>query len=185
MLKKIVSIKNVGKFRNSAAISNPELARHSFILGANGFGKTTICAILRSLRSGDADYIMCRRTLGVEDTPTVDLLFPSGLSHFDGAVWSATHTDLAIFDGVFVAENVHSGEVVNLDNKRNLYRVIIGEEGVRLAEEDTNLAAKSREKTGQISAVAGAIQPLIPAGMNLNQFIALAADSDIDGRITD
>ena len=70
MLKKIVSIKNVGKFRNSAAKGNPELARNSFILGANGFGKTTICAVLRSLQSGDADHIMCRRTLGVEDTPS-------------------------------------------------------------------------------------------------------------------
>lgn len=146
MLRKIISIKNVGKFRNSAAPGNPELALHTLILGANGFGKTTICAVLRSLKSGEPAHITCRRTLGVEETPTVELLLPGGLSSFDGSVWSAPYSSIAIFDGVFVAENVHSGEVVDLDHKRNLYLVIIGEEGVRLAEEDTRLAVQSREK---------------------------------------
>ena len=185
MLKKIISIKNVGRFRNSAASGNPELARYTLIVGANGFGKTTLCAVLRSLKSGDPAYITGRRTLGIEDTPTVELLLPAGPSRFDGAAWSAPYPALAIFDGVFVAENVHSGEVVEIDHKRNLYRVIIGEKGVRLAEKDTRLAAQSREKTGEISAAARAIQSHIPAGMNLNQFIALAADLDIDARIAE
>ena len=79
MLRKIISIKNVGKFRNSAALGNPELARHTLILGANGSGKTTICAVLRSLKSGDPAHIVGRRTLGVEVAPTVELLLPGGL----------------------------------------------------------------------------------------------------------
>lgn len=185
MLRKIISIQNVGKFRNSAAIGNPELERHTLILGANGFGKTTICAVLRSLQSGDPDHIMCRKTLGVDDTPIVELLLPDGMSRFDGAAWSAPYSALAIFDGVFVSENVHSGEVVNLDHKRNLYRVIIGAEGVRLAQEDTRLAMESREKTGQITTAAAGIQPHVPAGMTLAQFIAVAADPEIDAKIAE
>jgi hypothetical protein len=47
MLKKIISIKNVGQFHNSAAPGNPQLAKYTFIAGANGYGKTTICAVLR------------------------------------------------------------------------------------------------------------------------------------------
>ena len=185
MLRKFVSIKNVGRFRNSAATGNPELARYTLIVGANGSGKTTLCAVLRSLQSGDPAHIVGRTTLGIESTPTVELLLPAGLARFDGAAWSALYPALAIFDGVFVAENVHSGEVVEIDHRRNLYRVIIGEEGVRLAEEDTRLATQSREKTGEIKAVARAIQPNIRAGMNLNQFIALAADPEIDARIAE
>ena len=185
MLRKFVSIKNVGRFRNSAATGNPELARYTLIVGANGFGKTTLCAVLRSLQSGDPAHIVGRTTLGIESTPTVELLLPAGLARFDGAAWSALYPALAIFDGVFVTENVHSGEVVEIDHRRNLYRVIIGEEGVRLAEEDTRLATQSRDKTGEIKAVARAIQPHIEAGMTLNQFIALAADPDIDARIVE
>ena len=183
VLKKIISIENVGRFKNSAGPGNPQLARHTVIHGANGFGKTTLCAVLRSLKSGDPAHIAGRRTLGVAGQPSVKLLLPSGPVRFDGAAWSAPYPGLAIFDGVFVAENVHSGEVVEIGHRRNLYRVIIGEKGVRLAEEDTRLAAESREKTGQISAAEKPIQPYIPAGMNLAQFIALPADPEIDTRI--
>ena len=183
MLKKIISIRNIGRFRNSAAPGNPELSRYTLIVGANGFGKTTLCSVLRSLKTGDPTHITGRRTLGVEELPTVELLFPGGQNRFDGAAWSAPYPSLAIFDGTFVAENVHSGEVVEIDHRRNLYRIIIGEEGVRLAEEDARLARQSREKTREITAAARAIQPHIPAGMGLNAFHALPVDREIDARI--
>jgi wobble nucleotide-excising tRNase len=185
MLKKIVAIKNVGRFRNSAAPGNPQLSKHTLILGANGYGKTTFCAVLRSLRTGDASYVLGRKTLGTDEAPTVELLLDAAPSRFDGAAWSAVHPAIAIFDDVFVAENVHSGEVVEIDHKRNLYRVIIGEDGVRLAEQDAKLAADSRTKTGEITAAARAIQPHVPAGMKLEAFVALPAMADIDAQIAE
>jgi hypothetical protein len=100
MLRKIIAVKN------------------TFIVGANGFGKTTLCAVLRSLKTGDAAHVIGRKTLGVGNPINIDLLLAAGNVRFDGAVWSATHPALAIFDGVFVADNVHSGEVVELDHKR-------------------------------------------------------------------
>lgn len=45
MLKKFISIKNVGRFFSSGAPGNPELAKHVTVLGANGYGKTTLCAV--------------------------------------------------------------------------------------------------------------------------------------------
>lgn len=185
MLKKIVAIKNVGRFRNSAAPGNPQLSKHTFIIGANGYGKTTLCAVLRSLQTGDASHVVGRRTLGTTEAPTIELLLDSLSSRFDGAAWSATHPAIAIFDGVFVADNVHSGEVVEIDHKRNLYRVIIGDDGVSLAEEDARLAADSRAKTGEISTAAKAIQSHIPMGMKLETFVALPATADIDAQIAE
>ena len=185
MLEKFVSIKNVGRFRNSATAGNPELSRYTLIVGANGFGKSTLCAVLRSLKSGDPSHITGRRTLGVEESPSVELLLSGKLVRFDGAVWSAIHPAIAIFDGVFVTENVHSGEVVEIDHRRNLYRVIIGEEGVLLAEEDTRLAAQSRAKTAEISAAEKAIAPHVSADLNLTQFIDLPLDPDVDDLITE
>jgi translation initiation factor RLI1 len=71
MLRKIVSIKNVGRFRNSAASGNLQLAKHVFIAGANGFGKTTICAVLRSLHTGDPSQGRdAQRGVMVEATPS-------------------------------------------------------------------------------------------------------------------
>lgn len=184
MLKKIIGIKNVGRFKNSAGTPNPQLAKHTFIVGANGFGKTTLCAVLRSLRTGDPSHIIGRKTLGTTDPVIVELLMTSGATRFDGTTWSVTHPDIAIFDGVFVAENVHAGEVVDIDQKRNLYRIIIGDDGVRLAESDAQLAANSRAKTGEITAAAKAVQAHHP-GMSIEAFLKLPVDPDIDEHIVE
>jgi hypothetical protein len=96
----------------------------------------------------------------VSDQIAVELLLDGGATRFDGSAWSTTYPALAIFDGVFVAENVHSGEVVDIDHKRNLYRVIIGDDGVRLAEEEAGFAAASRAKTSDITAAAKTIQTM-------------------------
>ena len=185
MLRKLISVRNVGRFRNSAAIGNPDLCRYTLILGANGFGKTTLCAVLRSLKTGDPALITGRRTLGVEESPTIELLFAEGRTRFDGTTWTATYPSLAIFDEVFVAENVHSGEVVEIDHRRNLYRIIIGEQGVRLTEKDVSLAGQSRQKTGQISDATRGIRPHLPVGLSLDAFLALPADGEIDARIAE
>jgi wobble nucleotide-excising tRNase len=183
MLKKIISIKNVGRFRNSAASGNPQLAKHTFIAGANGYGKTTFCAVLRSLQTGDSAHVLGRKTLGTADVPVIELLLEGGQTRFDGTAWSVTKPEIAIFDGVFVAENVHSGEVVDIEHKRNLYRVIVGDAGVKLAAQDVDLATESRAKTGEISNAGKAIQPHVPAGMKLDAFIALPETPDIATQI--
>jgi hypothetical protein len=86
------------------------------------------------------------------------LLLDTCLARFDGAAWTTTHP-VAVFDSVFVAENVHSGDAVEIDHKRNLYRVIIGDDGVQLAEEDARLAGESRAKTSEMSAAANHTAP--------------------------
>lgn len=183
MLKKIIGIKNVGRFRNSAAPGNPQLAKHTFIAGANGYGKTTLCAVLRSLQTGEPSHILGRKTLGATDAPAIELLLEGAQARFDGTAWNATKPEIAIFDGVFVAENVHSGEVVDIEHKRNLYRVIVGDAGVKLAAQDADLAAESRAKTGEISTAGKAVQPHVPAGMKLDAFIALPETADIAAQI--
>lgn len=184
MLRKIIAVRNVGRFRNSASAGNPQLARHTLISGANGFGKTTLCAILRSLQSGDPAHVLGRATLGAGEAPSIELLFPTGAIRFDNGAWTSPVPDLAIFDGVFVAENVHAGEIVEIDQRRNLYRVIIGEEGVRLAEQDTALAATSREMTGAVTAARSALSPHMPQGMRVEAFIALEDDPEIEAKIS-
>lgn len=183
MLKKIIAIKNVGRFRNSAASGNPQLAKYTFVAGANGYGKTTLCAVLRSLQTGDSAHVLGRRTLGVTDPPFIELLLDGGQARFDGVAWSATMPDIAIFDGVFVAENVHSGDVVDIGHKRNLYRIIVGDAGVKLATDEAELAAASRAKTSDLGALGKAIQPFVPGEMTLDSFMVLPEMIDIPERI--
>ncbi|KAF0097109.1 MAG: hypothetical protein FD144_5376, partial [Rhodospirillaceae bacterium] len=66
---------------------------------------------------------------------------------------------------------------------RNLYRVIIGEDGVTLAETDAALAAASRALTSDITASGRALLTHVSGGMQLDTFIALPIAPDIDVQI--
>ena len=63
--------------------------------------------------------------------------------------------------------------------------VIIGEEGVRLGKENANLAKKSRQKTGKITAIGETIKAHIPEGTTLDDFLALPDDPQIDNLIAE
>lgn len=76
VLKEFVAIKNVGRFGNSACTPNPQLKRQTFVAGANGFGRTTICAILR-----------------LTGEPSVELLLDSGWAMVRDATKGRTATD--------------------------------------------------------------------------------------------
>ena len=41
MLKKIVTIKNVGRFKNYGAVADVELKKYNLVFAENGRGKTT------------------------------------------------------------------------------------------------------------------------------------------------
>ncbi|HYA44213.1 MAG TPA: hypothetical protein VED59_01295, partial [Acidimicrobiales bacterium] len=109
------------------------LKHYNLIFAENGRGKTTLCAVLRSLQSGDPAHVFGRTTLGARGAPEIRVLLDCGTATFSTGAWSATVPDLAIFDSTFVSENVYSGDTVDLDHKRNLYRVIVGKQGVDLA----------------------------------------------------
>lgn len=153
------------------------------IFGGNGYGKTTVCAILRSAQGGESGHVVGRKTIGASAAPEVELLFTFGTRRFVDGAWSASTPQLSIFDGVFVAENVHSGDVVDVSHRRNLYHVIIGQTGVTLAVEEQRLAELGRAKQGELTAAERALQAITPQGLTLTNFIALAPDVDVDKRI--
>lgn len=183
MLRRVIAIKNVGRFRNSAATPNPGFAKHTFIFGGNGFGKTTFSVVMRSAQSGDAAPVLGRQTLGSSDAPEIDLLFADGNRRLQNGTWSATAPKISIFDGIFVAANVHSGDVVDVAHRRNLYRVIVGAEGVGLAEQEQALAEEARAKQSDLTTAERAVQLLVPRGTALRDFLDLPADPEIDAKI--
>ena len=76
----------------------------------------------------------------------------AGNVRFGAAGWSAVMPQILIFDSTFVAENVHAGDVVELEQKRNLYSVIIGQDGIGLAAEDRAWPPKAGRKATAITA---------------------------------
>jgi wobble nucleotide-excising tRNase len=183
MLRRVITIRNVGRFLNSTASPNPGFAKHTFVFGANGFGKTTLCTLLRSVQCGDTAPVRGRATLGTAGAPEADLLFADGNHRLRDGTWSATKPQISIFDGVFVASNVHSGDIVDVAHRRNLYRIIVGSEGVGFAEQEQALAEDARAKQTELSAAERIVQGHAPSGIERRAFLDLARDADIDAKI--
>ena len=83
-LKKITALKNVGRFK-AARIGGGEYGRFTLIYGGNGRGKTTLCAVLRSLQRNDPKLIQRRKTFKATSEPEVSLLLDGGQSLDDCA----------------------------------------------------------------------------------------------------
>ncbi len=183
-IKKITKIQNIGKF-HKGGVSGGEYGEFTLFYAGNGRGKTTLCAVLRSMKTGTATIIEDRRTLGETATPEVHFLLDTGVATFSSGKWKNSGTALHIFDGTFVTENVHAGEEVGTDHRRSIYRVIIGSKGVQLAEEVDGLDIKITEVTSKIGTEKKALQQHIAAGITFEKFLGLADDPAIDNKIAD
>ncbi len=184
-LSKFVVIKSIGRFQNYNATGDVTLKRFNLIFAENGRGKSTLCAILRSAQCNDPSYVIGRQTLGSAEPPQIHLLTATGGVTFKTGTWSRSLPHLAIFDSTFVSENVFSGDVVALDHKRNLYRVIIGKAGVALAQKVNDLDALIRMATGTIRIKRATIDGRVPPGFGFDSFMDLSADLDIDTKIAE
>src|SRR6266404_3153260 len=106
MLQRVISIKNVGRFKSCAALGDVTFRRFTLIFAENGRGKTTLCAILRSLFTNTPALVIGRATLGSPDPPEIQLLTGAGNVGFRNGTWNAAYPDIAVFDGTYVSENV-------------------------------------------------------------------------------
>lgn len=114
MIKKIIKIKNVGKFESYSSSGDVDFRKMNIIYSENGQGKTTLSAILRSLRKGEDDLIMGRKRLGASADPEVQINFEgNGNISFNNKRWDKQYEHLEIFDSQFVSENICSGYYVD------------------------------------------------------------------------
>jgi wobble nucleotide-excising tRNase len=182
MLKKVISIENVGKFRACKARGDVEMRRLTLIYAENGRGKTTLCEVLRSLATGDASRLSGRTTLGGDVPPSVSIRTEAGNVEFRGGAWSRTCPDIEVFDGVFVHENVHAGEFVETEQRRGLYGVIIGAAGVALQRAVDALDGESREGAKRVRD-ARVFERHVPSGMNPDLFLSLEPVEGLEGKL--
>ena len=150
MIEKFISIKNVGKFADYSASGDTTLRKLTLIYGENGGGKTTLTNVLRCLQADDPTLLAQRKTLGGTGTLDATILISGSPSKFQTSGWTTKFPDLAIYDATFVAENVHSGEDVGHEHRKNLHRLAIGEAGVKLAAEIEAIDAESRKLSSEL-----------------------------------
>ena len=135
-------IQNIGRFESVRGNKDTAFQPLSLIYSQNGRGKTTLCAILRSLTTGDPAPILERRRLSATTEAKAVVSIGGSEVAFDGKGWSAPGPRIAIYDDHFVDANVHSGLSVDAGHRKGVHELVVGEQGVRLQRQIQDLNTK-------------------------------------------
>lgn len=145
MLLKFNHVEEIGRFA-SLKHKGEQFSRLTLVFARNGYGKSTICAILRSASEGAPNYIHARRRLDAKKETRVQSSWASGITvSFGGGKWNYCPGKVYVFDQEFVFQNLHVGDSVTRDNKRSLLPVVLGANGVQLSEKIIALDREQRE----------------------------------------
>lgn len=139
MIKKIVSMENIGCYSMSPVTTSPnwngEFKKSNIIYGENGVGKTTLSVLLRSLK-GDNSLLHEKLTIGATGNQKVKLLLSNGQQlKFSALAWSTFRPEIEIFDIHFVEDNVYIGSSLSNSTQSNLFEIVVGTEGLKLRED--------------------------------------------------
>jgi wobble nucleotide-excising tRNase len=133
MIKKIISISNMGNFVNYTVKSrncwDGCLTKINVIYAENGSGKTTLATILKSLSSNDSVLMDFKKTFSTSSSSIIKLLDQNNnIIEYNGQTWNSTMS-IEVFDTNYVEDYLFVGSVSKQQNKQNLYKLLLGEDG--------------------------------------------------------
>jgi wobble nucleotide-excising tRNase len=187
MVKKILTIKGIGKFSNytlsKTSSWNGELNQTTLIYGDNGIGKTTLGIVLRSLK-GEIDLIPRKKSFGFIEDQKAKILIDgeSGIYSYTNNTWNKSYQNFEIFDIHFINENIYTGLCIDNTHKKNLFEIILGQEGVRLKQEIHEAKSKSQETQQNIRRIELQINQLTSNKISPEEFLDLPQETEIEDR---
>ena len=135
MIKKILKIKNIGRYDIESSNDDLSFGRQTIIFGANKIGKTTLTSIFKSLKENNKNYIVSRKTFGSGsiDKQECEIIYNDGNKNIFDTNWN--NSDIEIFDNEFIQRNVFIGDKIEQNHKAELYRILIDEKNLKIQAE--------------------------------------------------
>lgn len=186
MLLKINSIDEVGRF-SALRHKGEQFSRLTLVFARNGYGKSTICSILRSASDNEPNFVLARRRLGATKETRIQTTWSNNLTvTFSNGRWNTTPSKVLIFDQEYIAQNIYIGEHVTQNNKRGLLPVILGEKGVSLAGHVLDLDREQRDLTAGLKRQAELVNARFQfiGQKDMLAFCEKIIPEDIDSRIS-
>ncbi len=180
MIEKVVEISNVGKLRQHAAVGDQTFKKLTIVYGDNAIGKTTLAAVLDSLREGTAGTILGRKTLGASGEPTVRILSSAGMHTFSHGEWDSTCPELEVFCSDFVSRVVYSGDHVSNDQQKGLCSLLIGRTAVAEGQRLEELRQELNDVNARLRDVEAGIRSHIRGTSSVGDFVGLQPLEDVD-----
>lgn len=184
MIRVCKDIQGVGRFVDYSS-DGQDFKRLTLVYGENGSGKTTMARLLRSAGSGDTDIMEALHTLDAEDPAYVKLATSDGDIELSEWAWADTLDDVAVYDSSFVHNNVFAGNTVEHRHKKNMYRLVVGEKGVNLTEQEEHLKQEAKDLRSDIKDIKTEITKLISSNMTASEFVDLdVSEEDIEEKLS-
>jgi wobble nucleotide-excising tRNase len=185
MLERFESVKKIGLFEDYTHSPDRDFGEVTLIYGENGVGKSTLAAILDSLRERNAGEIIRRRSLPGDVAPTAAVRMNGTVYTFDGSDWDnqLPYDTLEVFFPGFVTRNVHAATEVDPDQRRNLCELVLGRMAVEKVRKLARADSDGREALAEIKAIEKDLQLLIKKPDNLQTFLGLPNDKEIEENI--
>lgn len=180
MIEKIISIKNIGRFINFSTSGDLQFRKLNLIYAENAKGKTTLCSILRSLKTMDPIHINERKTIGRTHDSEVNIRANQDNFRFQNGQWNKNFKDIEIFDPFFVTQNIYAGDIIQHDQKRNLHRFAFGEKAIELIQEIENINKDINALEWDRKAKIEKIKPKIRGDLDIEAFLNLPKKVNVD-----
>ncbi len=190
MIKRINGLRGVGRFSslNSTRGTEGDFSKLNVIYACNACGKSTLCDVLRSLDNGNPAYVIGRKKLDLDTQPEVFVLLETGQTiRFQNSQWHDRHNcpPIHVYDDRFVAENVFIGQHISVDQRRNLYGLVIGDKAIALKQAVDTAEEQLRNATTALNTAQANLTKLIPAGYTIDTFNTLGAVDEVDNKIAE
>ena len=186
-LREVKYIQNIGRFEKGQSVADAKFGPCTLVFGENGWGKSTLADLLRSLTMNNPNIVIGRKTLAGGPEQKAVVRFGDQWAVFEDGAWSGIRPRIAVYDSVFVNENVFSGDVVTNEHMKKQYGMVVGEEGVRRVRRIVELDNENRENNIQLRVVEakldGILRAVGPEGMTRSEFLALEAISNVDTKM--
>src|SRR3546814_11686023 len=129
MLKEVKFIQSVGLFETAKPTHDATFGRCTLVFGENGWGKSTLADILRSLTTNNPAILAGRKTLASDAAPKAVLRLSTQNAVFENGAWTWARPRIAVYDSAFINDNVFYGDIVSADHLKNQYGLARGEAG--------------------------------------------------------
>lgn len=151
MFKKLIEIKNYGKFRNfNIRHSNWDgsFKKNNTIYAPNGSGKTSLALLFSSMK-GDSSIVLKKQTFDSEQKPYVKFVLNDNKELKFNNGWNKKMSKIEVFDSFYFEDNLYSISIADDLFEANIFELAIKDEIneikqkiVRLKDERENISKK-------------------------------------------
>jgi wobble nucleotide-excising tRNase len=130
MYKKLIHIKNYGKFSNYCTKNSDwdgSLRKINVIYAPNGCGKTSLAELIRSTL-GDPEIVTKKQTFGATQHPDIKFILDDNKELKFNGCWNRHLSNVDVFDSFYFEENLYTISINDDPEKPNIFEYAIFDE---------------------------------------------------------